>query len=549
MDNARDKLGKLAVVKRTVGPTLRTVRRGLGMQGRIFICFIALMLLTLGATVYTFVNQTGNQLNDLIGEHARQLSCTLALANERSVRNQSSQDLSRIASELIKSRNVLYVAFFDAEGNQIAIASRDADLEQEDVRRVRGASSLLMQLHHNYSPVFGEYLETTAPVLSTASGNSKLVGYVSVGVSRDGEAARLNSIIHVVVLISALALTLAMLVGALLVHRIFMPIRQLVVAAQKIVTGDLNTRVDIERGDAIGELARAFNEMVHWVKQQQRDLNAANQQLTTANHELEAKVQQRTAQLEAANVLLSNEISEKEEFLRAVSHDLGARLRNIDGMATMLLLKHRSALDADVVHRLERIRSNVEIETSLISELLELSRIKTRRQKTELVDLSALIEQLRDVFEDDLRSHNIRLHVDGQLPTVEGERLRFRQIFQNLIDNAIKYMGEESVGKPRAIRIGCRAVDGHAEFYVADTGIGIREEDLAKVFLVFRRGSNAPGGSVGKGVGLASVKSIVQTYGGRIWVESILGEGSSFKFTIDAQYVHSKPSPAIVRAA
>src|SRR5205807_8220870 len=106
-----------------------------------------------------------------------------------------------------------------------------------------------------------------------------------------------------------------------------------------------------------------------------------------SNQGLEGKVNQRTVQLEAANARLSSEIAEKEDFLRAVSHDLNAPLRNIAGMATMLLLKHRASFDEDVVHRLERIQKNVQVETDLISELLELSRIKTRRQKVETVAL------------------------------------------------------------------------------------------------------------------------------------------------------------------
>src|SRR5206468_10792918 len=128
------------------------------------------------------------------------------------------------------------------------------------------------------------------------------------------------------------------------------------------------------------------------------------QELADANHDLENKVQQRTAQLETANKRLSSEIAEKEDFLRAVSHDLNAPLRNISGMATMLLMKSRDKFDHDVIHRLERIQKNVEAETDLIAELLELSRIKTRRQKIEPVDLNELVNELGELLEDDLSS-------------------------------------------------------------------------------------------------------------------------------------------------
>ena len=108
-------------------------------------------------------------------------------------------------------------------------------------------------------------------------------------------------------------------------------------------------------------------------------------------------------------------------------------------------------------------------------------------------------------------------------------------MFQNLIDNAIKYMGDEP-GK--AIHVGCTVGDTETEFYVRDTGIGIDPEDIGKVFFVFRRGKNTAACNVpGKGVGLASVKSIIETYNGTIWVESELGKGSTFRFTINGKFV------------
>jgi signal transduction histidine kinase len=236
-----------------------------------------------------------------------------------------------------------------------------------------------------------------------------------------------------------------------------------------------------------------------------------------------------------ANQRLSNEISEKEDFLRAVSHDLNAPLRNISGMAAMLLMKHRDRFDDEIIHRLERIQKNVDVETDLISELLELSRIKTRRGKIEMVDTAVLVAELEDLFESDLRGNQIALIVDTPLPVLHGERSRFRQIFQNLIDNAVKYMGE---GPVREIHVGCDVQPTEAEFYVRDTGMGIDAEDQAKVFNVFRRGKNSTSRNIaGKGVGLSSVKSIVETYSGSIRVESEPGRGSTFKFSINGQFV------------
>ena len=116
----------------------------------------------------------------------------------------------------------------------------------------------------------------------------------------------------------------------------------------------------------------------------------------------------------------------------------------------------------------------------------------------EPVDIAQVIEGLRGIFENDLRSRRIDLIVDTRLPTLNAEKMRLRQLFQNLIDNAIKYMGD---GPTREIHIGCGMTPTEAEFYVRDTGIGIDPDDIEKVFFVFRRGRNTIAQSIaGKGV-------------------------------------------------
>jgi signal transduction histidine kinase len=328
-----------------------------------------------------------------------------------------------------------------------------------------------------------------------------------------------------------------------MIYRIFQPIRQLVSATRRIAEGDLETRVATDRPDEIGMLARSFNEMVKKIGEQREWLQIANAELAEANLDLEAKVRQRTLELESANGRLQSEIAEKEDFLRAVSHDLNAPLRNIGGMAAMLLVKYREKFDEDVVHRLERIRKNVEVETDLIAELLELSRIKTRRQRIERVDVAALVREVGEMFAQDFEQKGIRFAIETPLPDLMAEKARLRQVFQNLVDNAIKYMGEAA---EKRITVGHRTCDDGIEFYVSDTGVGIDKDDLGKVFCVFRRGKNTAASVPGKGVGLASVKSIIETYDGRVDVDSEVGKGSRFRFVIPWKSVAAAKSPAVI---
>lgn len=528
-------------------PIHRRIFSRFGLQGKLVLCFMSLLGAALIGTCWMFLHQSSNQISDMIGEQAVQISSALALASNTPVLEHDEAELRRMGQDLLRSRNIVFVGFLDADNKPVAVASRDPDFTKGDLGRLQLDTSSLMQVRSRSSAIFSDYVEVVAPILSVrqvsptstsnATAETKLVGYVAVGVSQVREQAALRQINILVVGIGGIVTVLSLPLAYLLVHRVFVPIRQLVAATNRIAAGDLTTQVAVDRPDIIGTLSRSFNEMILRVKRSQDALETANWQLAEANRDLEEKVLQRTAQLETANKRLSSEIAEKEDFLRAVSHDLNAPLRNISGMATMLLMKNREKFDEDVIHRLERIQKNVEVETDLIAELLELSRIKTRRHKLEPVDIGAMVHELGEMFENDLRTQHIEFHIDTALPVLLCEKPRIRQVFQNLIDNAIKYMGDDA-DKPRTIRVGCRIRVTEAEFYVSDTGIGIDPEDMDKVFFVFRRGRNCAAQNVaGKGIGLASVKSIIETYSGTIWVESERGTGTTFRFTINGKHV------------
>lgn len=518
--------------------------RLLGLQGKLILTISLVLLIAMGTSSVLSARKNREALSDIIGEQARQIAQTLAMAAETPYELNDADELQRLGKDLLRSRNIVLVVFYDPNGQPLAMACQDPDitLRQRDVLpNFQSHTQRLMQVNHRYVPSLGEFLELTAPVFDNiqgsrtrrlaklhSGGNTHLLGYLTVGISQNNEQAQLQQVTLLGVGIGCLIFLVALPLASGLVHRIIQPIRQLASASNRIASGDFEVQVATDRPDEIGVLARSFNEMIQRIREQQ-------QALREANRDLEDKVRVRTAELEASNRRLSAEIAEKEDFLRAVSHDLNAPLRNISGMATMLLMKHREQFDEEIVHRLERIQKNVEVETDLIGELLELSRIKTRRQKMEQVDLDALVHDIAGVFENDLKSRQIAITVDETLPTLVCERARLRQVFQNLIDNAIKYMGEGAV---REIHIGCAQASDEVEFYVRDTGIGIVKEDLAKVFCVFRRGRNSAEMKVaGKGVGLASVKSIVETYSGRIWVESEVGKGTTFRFTIHRKHL------------
>lgn len=519
-------------------PLYKRLLARLGLQTKLTWAFIFLMAITLASFGYVSLEDTRHKLKDSLTLQAQQASTMLATLASEMPADLSTPALRRAVGPFVKSgRDVLYVSLLDASGQVILTESRDG------VSQPKTAGGEITAGISEIQDTFGPTLVSTAAV--TRPGTDGPSGFVRVGVSLSDYQAQFKQTAITAARVGLALVLIAIPTAWLIVRRMFKPIREVVKAAQRIAAGETETRVFMGRRDVIGDLARAFNHMVQRITQQQAALKTANQQLHEANRDLEGKIDQRTSQLETANKALSMEIAEKEDFLRAISHDLNAPLRNISGMVTMLQNKKKDQFDDDVKHRLERIKKNVEVETDLINELLELSRIKTRRGQMEQINLEEMIWDLRGVFDNDLRTKDITLVIDSVLPALYAERPRIRQIFQNLIDNAIKYMGEKFT---REIHVGCKLNGSEAEFWVRDTGQGIDAEDIGKVFFVFRRGKNQAAQAVaGKGIGLASVKSIIETYAGKIWVESKLGEGTTFRFTINGQHVPAIGGMRIVK--
>jgi signal transduction histidine kinase len=436
---------------------------------------------------------------------------------------------------LDKTPNLEYVVLTDTSGKQIAafIAEpgvwRDyGNLLEKNPSRASRKLGQVQEIAHAGDKGRSSYA-VTVPVFRLGSKGQQggIFGYLHASFATDAMEAQLRMLQAFMLLTCMVIVAAAMPMATLIARHITVPIQRLASGAHALAEGDLSHRVALARGDELGELAAAFNRMADTVQQQQEAIQQNNAQL-------EQKVLERTAELEKVNSRLQAAIAEKEDFLRAVSHDLNAPLRNIAGMASMLALKYASSLEGDALQRLDRIQKNVQVECELINELLELSRIKSRREKIESVDLHELVMTIAEGFANDLETKGIILSVSERLPMMRCERLRMRQVFQNLLDNAIKYMRTEG---PKEIGIGFNIEGGEMVFTVADTGMGIAREDMGQLFHVFRRAKNATMMKVpGKGVGLASVKSIVENYNGRLWVTSVAEEGTTFYMAFPLQH-------------
>lgn len=310
-------------------------------------------------------------------------------------------------------------------------------------------------------------------------------------------------------LLASLVLTgLGMAAAWGLSRRLTRPLEQLTAAAESLAAGlpAAAVEVDVDRADELGRLATSFNAMAAQVEQSRR--------------ELEDRVAERTAALEAAN-------RELEAFSYSVSHDLRAPLRAIDGFSRILLTDHAAELSPDARGVLDVIVRNSKQMGRLIDDLLTFSRISRQQLTWFSVDMTALAEAVAEEARSAEPERRIEIAIE-RLPAAHGERALLQQVLANVIQNAVKFTRTRD---PARIEVGHRDEGGEVVYYVKDNGVGFDMRYVDKLFGVFERLHRAEDFE-GTGVGLAIVQRIVHRHGGRVWAEAEEDRGATFHFTI-----------------
>ena len=224
---------------------------------------------------------------------------------------------------------------------------------------------------------------------------------------------------------------------------------------------------------------------------------------------------------------------ELEAFTYSVSHDLRAPLRSIDGYSKILQEDYSSTLDREANRLLQIIRNNAHRMGHLIDDLLDFSRMGRKELDRTIVDMNALVGHVRQELVSQEVNRKIEFTVKP-LKEVQGDLSMMRQVWINLISNALKYSRKQQVSR---IEIGCKNEDHHIVYYIQDNGVGFDMKYSDKLFGVFQRLHKIEEFD-GTGVGLALVHRIVLRHGGKIWAEAHLNEGATFFFFIPSQIPH-----------
>ncbi len=235
-------------------------------------------------------------------------------------------------------------------------------------------------------------------------------------------------------------------------------------------------------------------------------------------------------EVESLNNKLEVANKELESFSYSVSHDLRAPLRAIDGYSRMILKKQDEHFDEETRRQFQTIRDNVATMSRLIDDLLAFSRLGKQEMSKTNLDME---EMIREVWQNLLTinpGRNMTLCIEG-IQAGMGDRSLIREVFSNLLGNAVKFTQKRDVAR---IEAGSHIEDNEMVYYVRDNGVGFDMKYYDKLFGVFQRLHSADEYE-GTGVGLAIVQRIIQRHGGRIWAESKIDEGACFHFTLPAR--------------
>ena len=308
-------------------------------------------------------------------------------------------------------------------------------------------------------------------------------------------------------------------VGVFISRLITRPIRKLHEGTEVIGEGNLDYKVGTEAKDEVGQLSRAFDRMTESLKKTTTSIDKLNKEITERK-EAQAALADYARQLKETN-------KELDDFTYIVSHDLKEPLRSMDAFSKFVSDDYKDKLDKQGKDYLKRIRANAGRMGDLVEDLLEISRIERRKNPFEEVQIQELVTEVKLRLEYAIKEKNVQVVIQDKLPKVFCDRVRLTEVFVNLVSNAIKFNDKSN---PR-IEIGSSLKDNFYQFYVKDNGPGIEEQYFDKIFEIFQRLGRREK-LEGTGVGLTIVKKIIQMHKGKTWVESKIGEGTTFYFTI-----------------
>ncbi|QEG00584.1 Phytochrome-like protein cph1 [Stieleria maiorica] len=430
-----------------------------------------------------------------------------------------------VVSIVRREPDVVYAQIFDAQGESFATYKASKRVSDEmPITRDRnqavfrgGFLHVFTKIGDRDAPLGAIYLRASMEELYASSMHRIRLAFVSL----------------------LICLGIAVLLGFFVQRAIVSPVLQLAKATKKVSReGDYSVRVHCNTGDELGVLCNGFNTMLEQIQQRDRELEKHRTHLEELVHERTGRLEAQTQELSDSNERLERSNQELDDFAYIVSHDLKEPLRGISRYSSFLAEDYGDKLDDAGHEKIETLQRLCLRQENLIDSLLHYSRVGRAEFAIGPTDLNEIVHQVTDMMHVTLEEQGVEVRVPRRLPTVKCDSVRIAEVYRNLMTNAVKYndkpekwveIGFLQHGQEKTNLL---KEDGFV-FYVRDNGIGIREKHQESVFRIFKRLHARDKYGGGTGAGLTFVKKIVERHGGKIWLESTYGEGTTFYFTVE----------------
>ena len=462
----------------------------------LFAC--ALVLVATGSSVALIVQRERKGIAEVAFREARQVTVSLSAALYDDLYRLDLRALERTLKVARTNPNIKQSYLADLNGAVLVDGTgsnemRDQKLSDDFSLQVLRAQDWLGRIESNVIRVGG-------PVVGL---DGTRLGFLQIRYSLEQAESDFHAALNTTAQASLIGLGLSILLSFILGSRLTRPIFVLVEACRKIGGGQLDTRLSLNTGDEMDILARTINQMAGDLSASHTALQRKAQELTRSNEDL-------------------------QQFAYVASHDLQEPLRMITSYTTLLAKRYKGKLDKDADEFIGFAVDGAKRMQGLILALLSYSRVGTKGKEFAPADCQSVLSTTLQSLAVAISESGAQISHDP-LPTVRADAGQLGQLFQNLIGNAIKYRN----GNAPQVHVSCTRQAGDWLFGVKDNGIGIDPQYAERVFVIFQR-LHTRDDYAGTGIGLAVCKKIVDRHGGKIWLESELGKGATFYFTLPA---------------
>ncbi|MCK5706784.1 MAG: response regulator [Candidatus Aureabacteria bacterium] len=560
---------------------------------RVLLTFIIIIFIIVSSLSYLFFNFLFDTYHSELKKRGESLCSNLAFNSKYEVFIRDKDAIKTLLSGLLNEEDILFAYIEDEKGKvivyQIKEPKRNNKFSKEIIKKGFAVNKIgsEFQKYNNdidvlhlsrkitIKPEEKEDDEDLLLQMSTKTDPKKKskikeLGYAHIGVSLEKLNERVDESKKYIFGLSILFILFFSFIATLFARSIVNPIITLVKATHKVSQGDLDFRAKVTSQNEIGLLTDSFNKMTEDLKKfrieveskekelikSNVEINKAHKEILEFNRDLEIKIKERTSEIQETNTLLrkrneelqtiTKELEEsnikireadrlKSEFLANMSHELRTPLNSIIGFSALSLKDDEVLNMPNIQDNFEEIYKNGKQLLAIINDILDLSKVESGKMDfvKKDIDLREVITNLSKtlkVLKKD-KEIDIKVDIEKDLPHIYSDPDRIRQVLLNIASNSVKFTNKGY------IEIRAKRKNNYIEVAVEDTGIGIKEVDIPKVFESFRQiDGSSTRKEGGTGLGMTISRKFVEMMGGTIWIESEFGKGTTILFTIPVSF-------------